>query len=247
VFYVGWQEPWDFTYPPMYCTVGILDANNEVPVDWAAMKSPMRPYYVREDAWDVVWSNFTAQAGTTWGDYVAMLSRYALYLDGLSQRVEDITKLLAFAFRQAEALSPLPVLARGTDAAVQAPGPGILFQRSYAQPISRRFELGPLGRGWTHNWQYTLEVREDGTVVITDMTGTPRIFQPDARPDRPYLAAPGDQGVLRAVAGGGFTLTEANGLVRAFSTDGKLDYVEDTNGNRITCTYSGNVSTHLTH
>ncbi|HNQ24642.1 MAG TPA: RHS repeat-associated core domain-containing protein [Phycisphaerae bacterium] len=247
VYYVGWQQPWDFSYAPITWTVGVLYANNDTPVDWAAMKAEMRPSYVREDAWDVVWSNFTDQVGGTWGDYVAMLDRNALYLDAQGQRVEDITRLLALAFRQADALCPLPVLADGTDAVVQAPGMPIVFRRMYAQPISRRFELGPLGHGWTHNWQYTLVVRDDGTVVITDMTGTPRIFQPDARPGRPYLARPGDQGELRDVTGGGYVLTEASGLVRAYSADGKLDYVEDTNENRITCDYAGDLLTGLTH
>lgn len=69
VYYVGWQQPWDFSYPPFNWTVGVLDANNDVPVDWAAMKTGMRPSHVREDAWDVVWSNFTAQVGANWGDY----------------------------------------------------------------------------------------------------------------------------------------------------------------------------------
>lgn len=246
VYYVGVVNL-DESDPRVHFSLGVLTADDTTPVDWAAMKADMRPSYVREDAWKVLWDNFTTQIGATWGDYVATLSRNAVYLYRQGQPVQDITRLLAFAFRQADALSPLPILAGGTDAAAQAPGLPIVFQRSYAQPISRRFELGPLGRGWAHNWQYTLVVRDDGTVVITDMTGTPRMFQPDARPGRPYLAAPGDQGVLLAVVGGGFTLTEANGLVRAFHADGKLDYVEDTNGNRITCEHNGDQLTRLTH
>lgn len=247
VYYVGWQRPWNFSYPPFVWRVGVLDANNEVPVDWPGMKDSMRPTYVREDAWDVLWDNFTAQVGETWGDYVAMLGRNAVYLDRQGQRVEDVTKLLAFAFRQADAFSPRSVLARSADASVETPVLPIVFERAYAQPISRRFELGPLGRGWTHNWQHRLKIRDDGTVSVTDMTGTPRLFQPDARPGRPYLAPPGNPAELRPAAGGGFTLTEASGLIRAFRDDGLLDFVEDTNGNRIDCEHSDNGLTGLTH
>ncbi|MGC9348407.1 MAG: RHS repeat-associated core domain-containing protein, partial [Anaerolineae bacterium] len=246
VYYAGWQRPWDFDYPPLEWSVGVLEADDTTPVDWAAQKDEMRPNYVREDAWDFVWDNFTALAGNTWGEYVAMLSGNASYLHGQGHRVEDISSLLAFTFRQAEGLSPIRELTGDIDAAVQAPGLPVVFDRSYLQPISRRFELGPLGRGWTHNWQITLKTREDDTVVITDRTGTPRIFQPDSRYPGRYLAQPGDEGELRSVDGE-YRLTELDGTIQSFSSDGHLDYMEDTNGNRITCTYDGDLLTGLVH
>ncbi len=247
VYYAGWQTPWDFSYPPFEWNVGVLDANNTTPVAWADMKNGMRPAYVNQEAWDVVWHNFTSLVGPTWGDYVAMLSRNALYLYRQGQRVDDIEPLLSMAFRQADGLSPLSTLATGIDAVIEAPGLPITFERSYGQPISRRFELGALGRGWTHNWQYKLTTEDDGTVVITDMTGTPRLFQPDSRYANRYLAQPGDQGALRFSSATGYILTESNGLIQFFSADGQLNYIEDTNGNRITCTYSGGLLTSLTH
>ena len=86
----------------------------------------------------------------------------------------------------------------------------------------------------------------DGTVVITDMTGTPRIFQPDSRHSGQYLAQPGDEGQLAAGSGGSVTLGEPDGTVYCFRSDGKLDYIQDTNGNRITCAYTGGLLTRLT-
>ncbi|HRZ36278.1 MAG TPA: RHS repeat-associated core domain-containing protein [Candidatus Paceibacterota bacterium] len=246
VYYAGWQKPWDFSYPPFEWQVGVLDANNATPIDWAALKNVMRPDYVREDAWAAVWSNFTALTGPTWGHYVAMLSRNALYLHRHGQRVEDLSTLQAFTFRQAEGFSPIAELAGGVDALVPAPGLPIVFKRSYLQQISRRFELGPLGRGWTHNWQVKLRAEADHTVFITDETGTPRIFQPDSRYTGRYLAQPGDQGELRA-AGGGYRLTEVDGMVLFFGGAGELVYLEDTNGNRITCTHTDHRLTALTH
>ncbi|MFH0728892.1 MAG: RHS repeat-associated core domain-containing protein [Pseudomonadota bacterium] len=246
VYYAGWQQPWDFSYPPFQWNVGVLDADNTTPVSWSEIKDGMRPSYVRSDAWDVVWNNFIALAGDTWGEYVSLLSKNALYLNRLGRRVDDIAPLLSLAFREADGLSPFSTLATGVDAAIEAPGLSIVFQRSYAQPISRRFELGQLGRGWAHNWQYMLTESTDGTIVITDMTGTPRIFQPDSRYAGRYLAQPGDHGDLRA-SGGNYILTEPKGLIRTFQADGKLNYTEDTNGNRITCAYSGDKLTGITH
>ncbi|TVQ96246.1 MAG: hypothetical protein EA399_16215, partial [Desulfovibrionales bacterium] len=247
VYYTGWTHPWDTSggRPPIDWELSALTADDTTPADWAALKDEMRPDYVQEDAWNVLWNNFTSQAGTTWGDYIAMLSRNAVYLHRQGARVEDVQSLLAFSMRLADGLSPLPVLAGGADAAVQGPGLPIVFERVFLQPISRRFVLGDMGRGWTHNWRQSLTVREDETVVISDLTGTPRIFNPDSRYAGRYLAQPGDEGVLRAVDGG-FRLTEQSGGVQ-FYRDGKLEYVEDTNGNRITCTYAGDQLTRLSH
>lgn len=245
VYYAGWQQPWDFDYPPLQWHVGVLDADADDPIDWGSLKDPMRPDYVREDAWDVVWDNFTSQAGSTWGGYVAMLTRNARYLHRHRVEVKDLQSLLAFSVRLADGISPVMRLAGGADAAVRAPGLPLTFGRTFLQPISRRFALGDLGRGWTHNWQQSLAVRQDGKVVISDLTGTPRLFNPDSRHAGRYLAQPGDRGDLRAV-NGGFRLTEATGG-GAFFRDGKLEYVEDANGNRITCQYSDGRLSRLGH
>ena len=42
-------------------------------------------------------------------------------------------------------------------------------------------------------------------------------------------------------------LRESDGLAYGFSSDGKLSYLEDTNGNRITAQYTGDQLTRLTH
>jgi RHS repeat-associated protein len=122
----------------------------------------------------------------------------------------------------------------------------LAFERVFAQTISRRFEHGPLGRGWRHNWQYSLTKDDDNTVVVTDPSGTPRIFQPDSRYSSRYLAQPGDYGVLRT-SGGNLVLTESDGLKLTFSEGGRLLSMADTNGNSITCEYSGDLLTKLIH
>ena len=234
-------------YPPFQWGLGVLSAENTTLVDWAAMKDEMQPPYVQEDLWDVLWSNFTGQVGDTWGDYVTMLSENAAYLNRLGQRVEDLDKLLAFTLLQADGLNPSPALAGDTDAVVQAPGFSITFGRVYSQPISRRYKVGPLGRGWAHIWQLTLQTEEDGTVVISDMTGAMRIFQPDSRYTNGYVSQAGDQGKLRPVTGGGYTLKEADGWLTVFRSDGRLDHVADTRDNRISCEYTGGDLTRLLH
>jgi len=280
VYYAGWQQPWDGSYPPVYFNLGALTAPGTLlwppeqiigpvglpspahsvapasagatpaagttPVDWPSLKDGMRPDYVQPDAWDAIWANFTSEAGGTWEDYLAMLDENAVYLDRIGEPTSDVSRLLSFEFRQADALNPIRYLAQATDASMSAPGMDLVFSRAYAQPISRRYEIGPLGRGWADNWQLSFVRKNDGTVVITDMTGTPRIFQPDSRYSGQYLAQPNDHGKLVAGPGGSLILTESDGTAYAFRSDGNLDFVQDTNGNRITCAYTAGLLTSLT-
>jgi YD repeat-containing protein len=252
VYYAGWkQNPtppiWDFSYPPMNWNLGVLRADDTNAVNWASLKSSMKPATISAEAWEVIWAGFTNQVGATWGDYVRMLDDNAAYLGRLGQRVVDVGQLLAFEFLQADGLSPLRTLASAVDAAVEAPGLPLVFSRSFPASISQRFELGPLGRGWSHNWQYSLSVAPDGTVTVLGPSASRRSFQPDSRYSGSYFAQPGDHATLTPLGGGAFTLREPAGLLRAFRSDGKLDYVQDPNGNRITAGYSGNLLTSLTH
>ena len=247
VYYAGLQQPWNFSDSRVEFNVGVLSTTNTTAVDWNSLKAQMQPDYVQADAWDAIWGNFTSQVGGTWGSYLAALDENAVFLDALGAPTSDITKLLAFELRQAEGLNPIRYLGASTEAAMPAPGPDVVFSMAFAQPISRRFELGPLGRGWADNWQLSLTTESDGTVRITDMTGTPRIFQPDSRHAGQYFAAPTDHGTLVSLGGGVLKLTETDGTAYLFRTDGKLDYVEDTNGNRITASYTGDLLTGLMH
>jgi RHS repeat-associated protein len=247
VYYAGWQQPWDFSYPAIQFNLGVLTAHNTMQVEWAALKDSMKPASISAEAWEAIWANFVSQVGDTWGDYLKMLDENASYLGRLGQRVVDVGQLLAFEFLQADGLSPLRSLAAAVDAAVEAPGLPLVFTRTFGSTISQRSELGPLGRGWSHNWQYSLQKAPDGTVTIIGPGGSHRTFQPDSRSSGRYFSQPGDQATLTALGGGSFMLREPGGLLRAFRSDGKPDYVEDPNGNRISVGYSGSLLRSLTH
>ncbi|MBE2259307.1 MAG: RHS repeat protein, partial [Rhodobacteraceae bacterium] len=270
VYFVGLEQPWDFSDTQVEFRVGVAK-DDGLAVDWASIGDSIRPDYVQPDAWQAIWSNFVADVGGNWTGYLAALNENATYLGGLGAATSEISRLFGFELRQAEGLSPIRYLAATTQAAMPAPGPDLVFSQAFAQPISRRYELGPLGRGWANNWQLSLATEPDGTVKITDMTGTPRIFQSDRRPyfapavaaallvlppgpvanpipsNTHYSAASGDQGRLTAYVDGSYMLTEADGTQYYFRANGKLEFVRDTNNNRITCTYTGAMLTGLTH
>ena len=246
VYYAGWQQPWDLSYPTINFDLSVLAADNTGVIDWASLKDFMRPSSLSDEAWTPVFANLKTQTGTTWGDYVRMVNANARYLAKLGQTVTDIRDLLAFEVMQASGLSLSSTLASAVDAQEQTPGLPLAFTRNFGAEIPSRFSLGRLGRGWSDNWDWSLSVATDGTVTIRGPSGTRRIFQPDSR-GTAYFAETGDTATLSALGGGAFTLTEGDGMLRAFRTDGKLDYQQDTHGNRITCTWTGARLTRLAH
>ncbi|MCB1764279.1 MAG: hypothetical protein KDI27_14230, partial [Gammaproteobacteria bacterium] len=246
VYWAGWQQPWNFSYPPINFTLGVVEDSNAGAIDWAELKDAMKPNSIGSDTWNALWRAFTAETGSTWGGYVAMLQENAIYLGRQGLHVNDIGDLLAFEFAQADGMNVIRTLASSTDASVVAPGLDISFTRSYGQSITRRHALGDLGYGWSHNWDYSLQIEADGTIRMVGPGGSRRTYQPDSRVGYPYFSMEGDHAVLIASAGG-YLHSETSGYARFFDSTGKLVYVEDTHGNRITCSYSGNQLVRLEH
>jgi RHS repeat-associated protein len=125
------------------------------------------------------------------------------------------------------------------DAAFPEPGLSLAFGRSFVPSIPGRYHVGPLGRGWVS----ALTDTATGTVVI-QQGPLNRLFFPQK--DGSYQGAGADHATLTSV-GGHFTLREPNGTVTSFLPDGRLDYVEDTDGNRISAGYVGTLLTSLSH
>lgn len=256
VYWAGWLQPWNFAYPPISFRIGITHLENATPVGrgsapgradigWDAYRDALRPAGVQADGWNALWSVFARRVGTTWGDYVAMLNRSALYLGGVGDPVGDVQKLLAFELLQADGLSPLPVLASARDADTDTPVLALSFERSFPNSVTGRYRLGALGRGWTHPWEASLMAASDGTVRVYRPGAGARVFQPDARGG--YSSAPGDYGRLTALDGGAFLLSEKDGRRSAFTASGAADYVEEPNGNRVTGVYTAGRLTALNH
>ncbi len=185
----------------------------------------------------------------TWGGYVKLLDNEASYLGQLGEDVTDVSQLWDFAVQQAgAALSPVgPTLASATDDSVVTPGNlSLSFSRVFAESIDGRNTMGPLGLGWSTPWQTTATTAADGTVTITGADGAQRIFEPDSRAVGAFFSQPGDTGTLTTDGLGGYLLTEADGTATDYNPDGTLNYVQDTNGNRITAGYTAGLLTSLT-
>ena len=72
---------------------------------------------------------------------------------------QDVGKVWNSEVAQASAaLGPVQYLAGAVDASAPTPGIPLTYSRVYGEPITSRYTLGSLGRGWTSNWAVRAEV-----------------------------------------------------------------------------------------
>src|SRR5262249_49191934 len=133
------------------------------------------------------------------------------------------------------------------DASLPTPGLSLSFSRTFGNSMLDRNSVGPFGVGWSTPWQISLQTLADSPVIVSQSVSQQRFFQPDKRHTGAFFSQPGDAGNLQQLSDGSYVLTETNGQVTAFHPNGTLDYIQDTNGNRITAGYLGGKLTSLMH
>jgi RHS repeat-associated protein len=218
------------------------DPSEPVPIPWATEKDLLKPPTVQADAWDAIWSNFLPLVGNTIGSFNQAVSSVASYLSQWGSVSTDTSTMLGYLVAQANDALPVSVLANAVDTSLDTKSAANLaFSRIFEQPISGRYRLGPLGRGWVGSWEITATTDANGNVTIND-AGSERYFAEDRGT---YTSQPGDSGTL-SMSGGTLQLREASGQVLNFNADGTLKSVVDSNGNVITASYSGGLMSKLT-
>jgi RHS repeat-associated protein len=200
-----------------------------------------RPIDFSSDAWDVVWGGIGRVA--TPDILPAVLQADLQYFDQIGEPNVTTNDILDFEQMKANAEAPAPFLDLAVDAAFPEPGMGLVLSRAFMQPISGRYQLGMLGRGWASNWDISASTDSYGDVFIHE-GGIVRLFVTQA--DGSYQGIGGERGTL-TLTDNGFLLTELNGTVTAFLPDGRLNYVQDQYGNQITAGYTGSLLTSLAH
>ncbi|MBE9160631.1 putative Ig domain-containing protein [Nodosilinea sp. LEGE 06152] len=223
-------------------SVSQLSPSSET-IDWSTVKESARPSDVSLEAWEAIWSNFTAGVGQTVGDYLTALADNATHLSQLGEYTANVSQLLGFELQQAGNTLTGVALTSAIDLVDEAPGIALAFGRVFQQSLVERYTLSSLGRGWTHQWDTSLTADADSNVTIQTASGQ-RVFTRQA--DGTYVGATGDFASL-TVDQGVYRLRELDGAISVFRSDGKLDYVQDTNGNRITAGYTSGRLTSLAH
>ena len=173
--------------------------------------------------------------GSTWGQYVQTLDNDAAYLAGIGEPTTDVSQLLSFEIEKANDAYIAQTLASVTADDLPAPGMDLTFVQSFQASISGRYTQGILGYGWTNNWDFTASTMPNGDVVIEN-DGISAYFS--LQPNGSFAPEAGDEGTTLTVSDGAYQLVEPDGTTYQFNTNGTLNYVQDTNGNRITAGYN---------
>jgi YD repeat-containing protein len=126
-------------------------------------------------------------------------------------------------------------LSQSVDAAAPGPGIPLLFTRSWTHDSYSTPTPGPFGLGWKHSFQIQIQEFTDGSVALIAPGGVNRLFTSNS--GGTYTASAGDHGVLTLDPNGSFQLREKNGFLYRFLPNLQLNFVQDRNGNSITCGY----------
>ena len=241
VYYSGWiYSQWDFDDPTLTFGVSSLTTDRTDTVDFASLENTLRPPTIAAAPWHTMYANFLSKfSAQTAGAYVQLLDSTATYLGTLGENVTDVSKLIGYALTQTGNFQPTPGILGTVDDALPVPGAlPMAFGRTFNNTIPGRFQQGLLGLGWYTPWGTTLTAAADGSVTVTDGSGSTNVYQPDDRYPGVYFSQPGDTSTLTS-ANGTYLLKSAGGLFTAFNADGTLNYLQDANGNTITAAYSG--------
>jgi len=237
VYYGGWlTSQWNSSRPPIYFTVGELDATNTQTIDWGSLKAGMEPGTINQAAWNAIYPTLTAALGATWGQYLQTLDNDAVYLASIGEPTADLSKLLSFEVQKANAAYTAQTLASVTADSLPAPGMDLNFVQSFQQSISGRYSQGILGYGWTTNWDFSATTMSNGDAVIEN-DGISQYFS--LQPNGSFAPEPGNEGTILTLNNGAYALTEPDGTIYQFNANGTLNYVQDTHGNTITAGYNG--------
>lgn len=225
--------------------LGLMTAD-ATPIDWVEIEDDLRPDDIPDELWAALWANLTTGIGATWADFLAAMNDAATFLARADNRTYDVRELFAVAIKNAGGdLAPRLPLAMRVDAFSPAPGLPLVFVPVAMNNLAQRFHTGPLGRGWSHNYEYSLTRVDEDNVLVSGPGGSARSFT--KQPDDSWQGSPGDYGLLEDLGGDTYQITEKSGLVWFFDATGKLAYVEEPNGNRITLSYSGDLLVETSH
>lgn len=110
-----------------------------------------------------------------------------------------------------------------------------------SKTLSERFRLGAFGRGSFNPWDITATTDSNGDVTVLDSDSF-RLFL--KQQDGTYNSIDAE-GAILIKAGDIYQLREQGGVNLTFRPDGKLNFIEDPNQNKITAEYTNNKLTNL--
>jgi RHS repeat-associated protein len=213
-------------------------------LDWAGLKNEHQPEWIPADTWDAIWTNFTNAVGNDF-DRQSLdpdSNDYLLWDEYHSETSDTVGTVSQYRTTLTENAAYLQQLGDPTNDVSQLLA-FELYQASNYGSLMQRYHLGPFGRGWSFPWNITATLDSEGNIVI-NRSGRYRYFE--RQHDGSYQGQPGDYAAL-SQEGDIYQLQEKGGTLAVFSPNGNLDYMEDSNGNRVQVEHTDALVTGLTY
>jgi len=240
VYYLGLQQPWNVGDRQVEMEIRYWTGDSPSPMDWEERKEELRPPDLDPLVWSEVYARLTEGMDTA-GDYLQRLASNARTLAGLGVSVSDFAHLWQYELQKVQGFAryaPIPVLDWAVDSSVTSPGLPLELVRRFSPDLRARSTTGWFGRGWYTPWQARLAVEDAGDVVkLIGEAGAIRMFTRDRRSSS-FFSGPGDSATLTALESGRYELRASDGTLTCFRTDGRVDYVQDPHGNRISAVWN---------
>jgi len=138
------------------------------------------------------------------------------------------------------------------DLSVTTSGIPLELRRAYNSQVA---DDGPLGYGWTHNYDLSVQVIEttpNKRVIVWDEDGRALYFtqiRQTITDETPFTGESGVKDRLKQVISTGeyFLRRKEGNLTYKFGSDGKLVQISDANGNTLNLTYTGGLLTQVSN
>jgi len=240
IYWGGLLRPWDSLGSEI--SLGVISANLEMEIDLKELEKSMRPDGIHDTVWNIIWSRFTSIIGTTWGSYVAALGQIQKGLAANGNTVLDCAQLQQLLLAWAtDMVNPMGTLTSSLDSEVRNDSNSLTWERVYAGGmLEERFLDSEMGRGWYHNWDYSLTLEDNGNVLLEFPQGIAIVYQVQktANGKTIYYTQADVHLDLVKETDGTWTLTSQDGFIYIFAADGTLSKITDPNGNIISMAYS---------
>jgi RHS repeat-associated protein len=203
-------------------------------IDWSSVLAEIRPSFVQAYPWQILSNKLISLLGTSTDQYVARLAKAATYLSEIGEPASNVQELWTFLLAQVDGIIGFPAQESAVDLELDVPGLSLSITRSYLGTISSENRRGIFGLGWSTMWESS--IAEDAFGNVTVFSGArSRFFE--RQPNGTYRGGAGEYGTLTR-SNGVFSITEVGGDKLVFLANGNLNFVEDTNANRITLDYN---------
>jgi RHS repeat-associated protein len=127
---------------------------------------------------------------------------------------------------------------------------GNVYHSQHVGPLTFSYNsldstTGPLGIGWTHDFNVSIITNTNGSLYLRQGDGSSVLFSPSGSVYYPD-AMSRDTSTIVKNTNGSYTRTTRYGKVYNFNSSGQLTSIVDRNGNTTTLTYTGNNLTGIT-